>query len=154
VIRRIYESKGNLLNSAPKISNKEGILKKNHVNGPLPLRFNHLVVSQFKEIHFPDCFFSTSRGNYCFLINDEVGIIRNIVLKDNTEKFFVYEQFLNVADFFKLPFPSSDLRIKRVADLSGILCVADIRDIICKCVFFPIYDGFVCIPLIHDLESK
>lgn len=152
VIRRISESKGNLFADA-KVSEKEGILKKAHANGPLLRRFNHMTVSQFKEIHFPDIFFSTSQGNNCFLVNDNVGIIRNIVLNDAAQKLIIYEQFTRVTNFFNLPLPSSDLRVKRVAQLSGILSVADFKDIICKCVLLPIDDDFVCIPLIHDLTD-
>lgn len=62
-----------------------------------------MVVSQFKEIHFPDLYISTSQGNNCYLINDNVGIIRNIVVTDGTEMFIVHEQFTNVTNFFQSP---------------------------------------------------
>lgn len=152
VIRRISESKGNLFDPTVLIdSSKDGKLKKKHMNGPVPRTILPLVASQYKAIQFPNLYFSTSKGDNCCLVNDDVVIIRNIItLNEHPDPHFVFEKFSRASDFFHLPLTSSDLRIKQVSHLSGALHVVDVSEIVCKCVLLPMDDDFVCLPLVHN----
>ena len=128
----------------------EGKLKKNHMNGPVPRTVFLYGASQYKAIQFPNLYFSTSKGDNCCLVNDDVVIIRNIItLNEHPDPHFVFEKFSRASDFFHLPLTSSDLRIKQVSHLSGALHVVDVSEIVCKCVLLPMDDDFVCIPFVH-----
>ena len=86
-------------------------------------------------------------------MNDDVVTIRNIImctLNEHQETHFVFEKFSRTSDFFHLPLPYSDLRIKRVSHLSFTLHVVGVSEMCCKCVLLPMDDDFVCIPLVHN----
>lgn len=154
VIRRISESKGNIFDPTVHIASDEtGIFRKVHENGIIPINLKDRITCQYKEIIFPDHCLSIKRGDNCFLINDEVAIVKNILsLSESPEKVVVYQKFINVSNFFIWPLLSSDLRIVHVRNLSKNLHVASFLEISCKCVMLPLTDGYVCIPLVHTFN--
>ena len=77
VIRRISESNGNVFDTTVNLpSDKTGILKKRQENGVIPINYRARVVCQYKEISFLEFCLSVKRGDNCFMINDEVAIVK------------------------------------------------------------------------------
>ena len=107
-------------------------------------------MSQFKQLYLPGYFLSVERGDNCVLVDNKIGIIRNIVCETgNSEKFLVLEYFNDVFNFFETPLNSSDLRIFCVSHLSEQISFKKAFCVTCKCVLMPFKNSYLAIPLIH-----
>ena len=148
VIRRLSENCGQFCIKENIAVN--GIVKKNHLKGPLPR--NVCGYLQFNEIHLPSAFLSLSQGDNCVMIGKKAALVRNIICESiEDEKSIVYEEFLTVSNFFNTPLESKDLFIYAVSNLSGTLKVCKISDITCKCVLLQFQNVNVTVPLNHTL---
>lgn len=109
------------------------------------------MVTQFKEIHFPNFCLSTARGDNCFLYNGHVAFLRNILLiEESQNKMLVFEHFSDAVDFFHYPLESSDPKIKRVSALSREYSTVLSSEVHCKCVLLPYKEDFIC-PPVHTM---
>jgi hypothetical protein len=130
--------------------------RKDHFYGPIPSALAR--GSQFKEIHLPLGLVSTSQGNNCVQINDEVVLIKNIVVLDETE-YVVYSRFRRSGDFFTYPLSSKDIGISLVAELHSVVDYTPVSDISMKMVLLPLLSqagqannrnySYLALPLLH-----
>ncbi|XP_067668227.1 uncharacterized protein [Haliotis asinina] len=122
-------------------------LRCKHTDGPLLRGMD--AVTQYKEIQTPDIFISRSRGDNCVNINDEVCIIRNLILQSDNEKTVIYEKFIDKKDFFTYPLSSSNIGVYKVSQLSRHLEITLLRNVKNKYVLLPKDNEYIALPLLH-----
>lgn len=91
-----------------------------------------------------------NRKDACFkTVNGDVVVLRNIVKRGN-EVFLVGYSFHTFRDLYDYPFPSSDIGICSVSDLSDERQAFPLHEIDSKCWLMPDGDSFACFPLLHS----
>ncbi|XP_071111468.1 uncharacterized protein [Haliotis cracherodii] len=146
VIRRIYERQFIKRNNDSIIKTREP--KYEHTHGPLLRDLDS--VKQYKEIQMDDFLISCSRGNNCVKLDNDVVIIKNILLHSNQDISIIYEKFMDKSDFFTYPISSSIIGIHKVSRLTRHLFVGKLTLIKCKYVLLPKHDSFIAIPVMHS----
>ena len=96
VIRRLSERKGHRSACRSKYS-AENIPKNEHKKGPLP--YEYRGYSQFSDIQWRNLHFSIRDSDNCIRVDNEIGIIRNIIVSESSDVKFLYECFRVVTDF-------------------------------------------------------
>ena len=133
-----------------KVIPRNGIAKKQHLNGPLLQQ--HKQFLQYKELQLPSVFLSCNFGDNCILASDKIGLTRNILCEgEGCDKHLLVEWFRDNEDFFTRPIKSSDLRIFKVRNLAESFSLVKVNESISKCVLMPHKHKLVAVPLIHDL---
>ena len=147
VIRRLSERKGHRSACRSKYS-AENIPKNEHKKGPLP--YEYRGYSQFSDIQWRNLHFSIRDSDSCIRVDNEIGIIRNIIVSESSDVKFLYECFRVVTDFFDFPLPSSDLGIFKVSDLTCTIKCASFTEIDCKNMRLPYRGHYIVVPLLHQ----
>ena len=122
-------------------------VKRQHTSGPVPKTF--LGSKQYKHYSGTKFKISKSRGNNCFMYNNSIILVRNIIVSLDGEIHAVIESFGKKDSLFTYPLPSSALGIYRVSGLSGKHDVIPVSSITQKMVLLPCKVGFAAIPLLH-----
>ena len=117
-----------------------------------PMLHNYRCYRQIRQIKFNGLIFSIVPGDNCVKIGNVVGLIRNIVVKNDDVKLF-FESFRKRENFFEDPLQSSYVGIFYVSSLSGNLQDISLGEIDCKYVMLPYKFGYVVIPLITTVLS-
>lgn len=127
-------------------------LKFQHFQGPLLhfqkafRQYKHIILSNF-------CLSLDETDNCCFLADDSVVIIRNIVSSDQDIK-IIGQKFLTLENFFTSPCNSSELNIFLASNFSSSLQLWDISDVKSKCVKMKYNSKYVIYPLLHTQSEK
>ncbi|XP_065643787.1 uncharacterized protein LOC136075223 [Hydra vulgaris] len=149
VVRRIIEGHSNINQDTS--NKKEPILKKIHLDGPMPVEYQSYI--QFKHYHGPDYFVSTSIGDNCFKVENKLGIVKNILhnstFAEPNEALVVFEEFEDMELFFSDPVSSISLAIYFVTKLTGIRRTFPIASLMTKYILLPFKQGFVALPQMH-----
>ena len=115
-----------------------------HTDGPLGNNCNDCF--QYDSVRFEGVTFSRNERDSCVKFEDSIGLIRN-VLRKNDEGFCVLSLFRKNADYFTYPVASSFVGIHAVETLTGNVTVAPV-DECTKCVLMPLRnDAFVAVQL-------
>ncbi|XP_030754939.1 uncharacterized protein LOC115881541 isoform X1 [Sitophilus oryzae] len=131
-----------------------------HSRGPLPVLNKQIKYhKQFGKIIFHETTLSVitqaKADCYCLCQNDKgnnkVIEIHNIIKASDNEIYLIGKEFLYYSDLYSYPYPSSELSIYVVNNLSD-LKIWSITRIIGKCVVLPFKEkGFVAFPIIHSI---
>ncbi|XDV16329.1 hypothetical protein PO909_016096 [Leuciscus waleckii] len=122
------------------------LLKKQHVNGPLPASFHE--ATQYKELRTSPYTLKLDQANSHVYIGGKASKLQNIIsFKD--EVYVAYSTFNNQESFFDYPLPSSTLGIHLVGDLSTTVEFCTFEEIENKIFLIPYQHHFVAIPLLH-----
>ena len=123
-----------------------------HTAGPLPhaLLSTHCV--QYKSINTAAFYISTSDGNNCCGIGNDIAIVKNIVLH-NDVTYVIVHKCLERKDFFSYPVHSSFLGIHEVLKMSDCLEIVPLSQVEFKYVCLPYRNRDVVIPLLHTCSQ-
>ena len=146
LVRRIGERQKRPLRKKTTRSMLSGV-RRQHASGPLPA--DNLGSKQYKHYYETKFKISKTRGNNCFMYNNSVILVRNIIVSADGETHAVIESFRKKDSLFNYPLPSSTLGIFRVSGLSGKHDMIPISSITQKMVLLPCKSGFAALPLIH-----
>ena len=97
---------------------------------------------------------STKQPDNCLMLQDKTIVVARNFVVSNDVKMVVGNRYLQKADIYKYPLPSSILNEYHVRCLSPELEIFKLDDVYCKCVAlpatFPIRDSdYYVSPLIH-----
>ncbi|KAJ8018071.1 hypothetical protein HOLleu_44145 [Holothuria leucospilota] len=145
IVRRIYEKEEW---DAQKLDKSvDNMHRKPHFDGPLPP--GYWGYQQFQQ-YYGKCFFiSCSQGNNCFRVNDNIVLVKNILLSNDGETIIVCSKFAWKEPFYTHPLPSSRLETYAVGQLSEQLLVVDVSLLTQKFVLLPFKDSFVAVTQLH-----
>ena len=128
-----------------------------HSRGPLTIFSKHITYSkQFSKVIFHDTTLSVisqaKADRYCLHKNgNKVIEIHNIINASDNEIYLIGKEFVCYSNLYSYPYPSSELNIFVVNNLSE-LKIWPISTIVGKCVVLPFKEkGFVTIPIIHSI---
>lgn len=150
IIHRIAEednlektSKTPPLKNYPELSNEIS-------NGPILVDVTYS--KQFKKLvfeHFSLSIFEPD--NCCYLNDDSVAIIKNILVINNEVKLLI-QKILKLEDFYESPCKSSELGIFLASDF-GLSELIHSREVSHKCMKLDFEEKFVIIPILHSTNS-
>jgi len=120
------------------------VLKKPHFSGPLPVHADRNITCEYRECMTNGLFISCLQGDNCFAVDDDIGLVQNIIVCDA-----VYKQFTQSKSFFHAPLDSSILGIHTVSALSAVVKCASVSSIHKKFVLLPRDIDYIAIPLLH-----
>jgi hypothetical protein len=123
------------------------VLKRPHNRGYCSLQVEGIKM-QYSEIHCQNFCIKTSVGDNCIMINNNLGLVKNIV-SVNSVVYLVYQLFVNKKSFFSYPLDSELLNIYSVSELDVQEHVSLLNDSIRKFVLMPTENAFVAVPLLH-----
>lgn len=126
-----------------------------HSSGPLIYPGRIKWKKQFTKIYFHDTVLITvshsKADSYCSTLNGEKIIqIHNIASTASNQIYIIGKEFLEYSDFYKYPYPSSELNIFMVEKLSKIE-IYPINEISGKVIVFPFRKKSLAMPIIHTL---
>ena len=124
----------------------ESLVRISHCDGPVP--HGYRAVTQYKQLNAMCGCVSISEGNNCIEIDNEICLVRNILMHEG-RVFLVCERFLERSSLFTFPLNSADIDILKVKRLSGHLDVVQCSSIKRKFVLLSHIDCHVAIPLVH-----
>ncbi|XP_031350255.1 uncharacterized protein LOC116178316 isoform X1 [Photinus pyralis] len=131
-------------------------LSLEHSNGPLISGQNYRWHKQFTKLHFR-CI-TLSLVSYCkadsYVLNfsrDKVIEIHNILTTIDNSTYIIGKEFLDYSDLYLYPYPSSELNIFEVQNLSESFKLWAITELSSKCIVIPYKQHFVAMPIIHSL---
>ena len=132
-IHRLSEMKGR---SQSVKKEPKGGLRRQHHGGPKP--HGYQLCRQYKEVFLQNFHISTSQGDNCVRVGNDVALVRNILQdRHSREVKLVLEKYSEVGNFYTYPLDSIMLGIFEVAHLCGELEVVPSGDIKCKCLLLP-----------------
>lgn len=151
--RRLMEK--NLFVSIPVSPVKHLNLIMEQSSGPLIYPGRIKWKKQFTKIYFHDTVLITvshsKADSYCSTLNGEKIIqIHNIASTASNQIYIIGKEFLEYSDFYKYPYPSSELNIFMVEKLSKIE-IYPINEISGKVIVFPFRKKSLAMPIIHTL---
>jgi hypothetical protein len=146
VVRRLLERREFLVHEGTRNGMGDITPGDEHHSGPVPSGIG--LCRQFNRITMNGVRISSSIGNNCIVIGNDIAVVRNILKKDSNI-FFVYQKFLLRQNFYTYPLESSEIGIYQVSQLSSDLFVGSLCNFKKKNVMLPFKDTFVVIPLLN-----
>lgn len=119
-------------------------LWEEHFMGPT---LNLMVKKQYKKLFNLNFMLSVSEPNNCCVIEEEIIVIKNIVVDGNDEIMIIGQTFQKKTNFYSTP-SSSDVGIYLVDDL-GPLLIWNVKKLSYKCLKLDFHDKNVIFPLLH-----
>ncbi|KAK3908311.1 Kinesin-like protein KIF1B [Frankliniella fusca] len=111
---------------------------------------------QFRFLRFNDVVFKCNKKDNCFkTFLGDVVVMSNIVRREN-DIFLVGCHMINKRDLYDYPFPSSEIGILSVSQLSAEKRAYSLNDVECKCWLMPEDEEdelFACFPILHSYQS-
>lgn len=148
IVRRLDEQL--LFGASTHNLSHEPVAKFEHNNGPVLPTFRH--ATQYKQLLTNKFTLSLSIGNNCIMTAGGFpALVKNIV-KNASNISLICVKFRSVSDAFAYPLSSSKLSICKVETELPDLFPIDLKDVVHKCVCWPVMSdvgGFVVIPLLH-----
>lgn len=129
------------------IRKKKHVKSIAHEGGPLA---DGIVGSQFSKIQFNKFIININKkGDNCFLLENEVVLVENIVLSNN-KYFLVARRFKDKAPLFNSPVESNMHGLLQCSNLSNNLKAYEINKITSKLYRLPLKNNtFMVSPVIH-----
>lgn len=150
VVRRILEQRQISVENRTKPV-CEFVVSRNdeHHNGFMPSGVS-CSYKQYKRITVNKICISIHLGNNCLVLNDNIVLVRNILVKDN-EAVLMYQKFSKCSSFFTYPLESTVLEIYQVSDLTNEMFAEKLSEIHIKRknVILPHNGLHVVFPLLH-----
>ena len=149
VVRRLLEQKQIVIQKSNDDCSFLVSSSDEHYNGLVPCEVRSSY-RQYKRIAVSGMYISMDVGNNCIGVDDDVILLRNILVV-NGEALLVFQKFLNCVSFFTYPLDSSLLGIYLVSDLttevfSRKLVATHLQR---KYMMLPHNDRHVVIPILH-----
>ena len=148
IANRLFEQKDLPLYSGKTENNMDmsaNPIEEHHSNC-IPSSFG--ICRQYRRISINGVLISVQTGNNCITIDNDVVIVRNIVVR-NGKKLLIYQKFQDKQDFYNYPCQSSRFKIYQVSNVRNELFVGKLEDFKTKNVMLPCNDSYVIIPLLH-----
>lgn len=150
VVRRLLE-RIEFISPAANISSSECVVHLDeHSGGFVPPTFG--LCKQYKKISINGIRVSISTGNNCIVLENEIVLVRNIIVKDCIT-YVIYQKFCKQQDFFTYPLNSSRLEIYKVGELSSVMSVAPLSCFKKKNIILPYRESFVVFPFAGTLNN-
>lgn len=125
-------------------------LEREHCIGPIP----NILISfsvQYKKVYFKDFIlkiYSHSKADCYCLIKSNVVQIHNFIKLKHGGAMIVEKMFTKYGSLYNYPFPSQELDIFVVEQLSD-LKMWQLINIDAKCLIFPYKEKYISFPLLH-----
>lgn len=149
VHRRLVEK--DFLISQP-VSNFTFNLEIKHALGPLTFNENLKWMQQFHKLRLPGITLSTfnhSKADSYVLIGNKIVEIHNIAKVADSQIYLIGKEFLGYLDLYTYPYPSSNLNIFIVDNLTE-LKVWPVGEITAKCIVLEFRGCLIAMPIIHS----
>ncbi|XP_057668135.1 uncharacterized protein LOC130901070 isoform X1 [Diorhabda carinulata] len=149
VHRRLVEK--DFLISQP-VSNMTYKLESKHTLGPLIFDENLKWNQQFHKLRLPGITLSAcnhSKADSYVLIGNKIVEIHNIVKSADSQIYLIGKEFLGYSDLYTYPYPSSNLNIFIVENLTD-LKIWPVGKITAKCIVLELRGSLMAMPIIHS----
>lgn len=142
IVKRINEQDVSTLNNHQ--SKTFPVLAEEHFGGST---LGIVVKKQYKKLFFQQFMLSVAEPDNCCFIENEIILIKNIIVDKEDKILIIGQKFLKQSDFYGCP-SSSDIGIYLVTDLSPLLSYHTDK-ISYKCMKLDFGDKNVTFPLLH-----
>ncbi|KAK3920782.1 MICOS complex subunit MIC60 [Frankliniella fusca] len=118
----------------------------------MPCLANDIPFQNFLKVSFGRTVLQINRRDSCFRTTDgEIVVLQSITLDHEGAVHLAGKVFLQKADFFQYPLPSSQLGIFSVSNLSNDLRLFSVADVAAKCWLMPDDEKFCCFVVVKFL---
>lgn len=131
-------------------ANAPPTVKHEHSSGPMLAQYRSC--RQYRLLETKKYVISLAVGNNCILATDGCPTLVENILDDNGTVVLICRYFVRAENAFSYPLPSSKLGIYKVVDKMTELFALPLSSVAQKCVLLPEKDGFVVLPLLHNIS--
>lgn len=100
IVDRICEKEMSSASNEADVYYQAKVLKKPHSSGPLPVHVDRNITCEYRECIINGLFISCLQGDNCFAVDDDIGLVQNIIVCDAGQLYIVYKQFTHSKSFF------------------------------------------------------
>jgi len=125
-------------------------VKHEHSSGPVLGQYRSC--RQYRLVQTKKYVLSLALGNNCILATDGCLALVENILDDSGTVVLMCRHFVRAENAFSYPLPSSKLGIYKVVDKMTDLFALSLSSVAQKCALLPVKDGFVVLPLLHNIS--
>ncbi|KAM7293416.1 uncharacterized protein ISCGN_026546 [Ixodes scapularis] len=150
-LAQVFKRMAELSSAGTTRRNKDGELRGEHCEGPVPPAFED--ARQFQEVFHRDHSLRRVQGDNCVLLSNNTSAIIDNILSYEGVIYIVGRLFGSAADLYTFPCKSSLLGVTAVSCLSPRCSVWKLQDIKAKCFLYPCDSGHACFPILHSSSA-